>query len=100
VQSNASILSPQVTAYRSQPSQLMNGTHYNVYSGVDYEMNERAHIYFNLFYHDLDYAFSIGTTEVQCCYVKARNPIMRALLKRLGGRFFQGSTWNVRMFSR
>jgi hypothetical protein len=31
---------------------------------VDYEMNERAHIYFNLFYHDLDYAFSIGTTEV------------------------------------
>jgi hypothetical protein len=41
-----------------------NGTHYNVYSGVDYEMNERAHIYFNLFYHDLDHAFSIGTTEV------------------------------------
>ncbi len=34
-----------------------DGTHYNVYSGVDYEMNERAHIYFNLFYHDLDYAF-------------------------------------------
>jgi hypothetical protein len=42
-----------------------NGTHYNVYSGVDYQMNERAHIYFNLFYHDLDYAFSVGATEEQ-----------------------------------
>jgi hypothetical protein len=72
-----------------------NGTHYNVYSGLDYEMNERAHIYFNLSYHDLDYAFSIGATEVHLgetsdgfksrlgtemvpmyCYVRARNPVV------------------------
>ena len=84
-----------------------NGTHYNVYSGVDYEMNERAHIYFNLFYHDLDYAFSIGATEVHLgetsddfksrlgtemvpmyCYVKARNPVVRAILKRLARQLF------------
>jgi predicted N-acyltransferase len=84
-----------------------NGTHYNVYSGVDYEMNERAHIYFNLFYHDLDYAFSIGTTEVHLgetsdgfksrlgtemvpmyCYVKARNPVVRAIVKRLARQLF------------
>src|ERR1700730_508879 len=84
-----------------------NGTHYNVYSGVDYEMNERAHIYFNLFYHDLDYAFSIGTTEVHLgetsdgfksrlgtetvpmyCYVKARNPVVQAIVKRLARQLF------------
>ena len=84
-----------------------NGTHYNVYSGVDYEMNERAHIYFNLFYHDLDYAFSIGATEVHLgetsdgfksrlgtemvpmyCYVKARNPVVRAILKRFARQLF------------
>jgi predicted N-acyltransferase len=84
-----------------------NGTHYNVYSGVDYEMNERAHIYFNLFYHDLDYAFSSGTIEVHLgetsdgfksrlgtemvpmyCYVKARNPVVRAIVKRLARRLF------------
>jgi hypothetical protein len=78
-----------------------------VYSGVDYEMNERAHIYFNLFYHDLDYAFSTGTTEVNLgetsdgfksrlgtemvpmyCYVKARNPVVRAIVKRLARRLF------------
>jgi predicted N-acyltransferase len=84
-----------------------NGTHYNVYSGVDYEMNERAHIYFNLFYHDLDYAFSIGATEVHLgetsdgfksrlgtemvpmyCYVKASNPVVRAILKPLARQLF------------
>ncbi|SEC68111.1 Peptidogalycan biosysnthesis/recognition [Bradyrhizobium erythrophlei] len=84
-----------------------NGTHYNVYSGVDYKMNERAHIYFNLFYHDLDYAFSIGTTEVHLgetsdgfksrlgtetvpmyCYVKARNPVVQAIVKRLARQLF------------
>jgi predicted N-acyltransferase len=84
-----------------------NGTHYNVYSGVDYGMNERAHIYFNLFYHDLDYAFSIGTTEVHLgetsdgfksrlgtervpmyCYVKARNPVVQAIVKRLARQLF------------
>ena len=84
-----------------------NGTHYNVYSGVDYEMNQRAHIYFNLFYHDLDYAFSIGATEVHLgetsdgfksrlgtetvpmyCYVKARNPLMQAIVKRLARQLF------------
>jgi hypothetical protein len=84
-----------------------NGTHYNVYSGVDYGMNERAHIYFNLFYHDLAYAFSVGATEVHLgetsdgfksrlgtemvpmyCYVKARNPVVRAVLKRLARQLF------------
>jgi predicted N-acyltransferase len=84
-----------------------NGIHYNVYSGVDYGMNERAHIYFNLFYHDLDYAFSTGTTEVHLgetsdgfksrlgtetvpmyCYVKARNPVVQAIVKRLARRLF------------
>ena len=70
-------------------------------------MNERAHIYFNLFYHDLDYAFSTEATEVHLgetsdgfksrlgtemvpmyCYVKARNPVVRAILKRLARQLF------------
>jgi predicted N-acyltransferase len=84
-----------------------NGMHYNVYSGVDYEMNERAHVYFNLFYHDLDYAFSIGATEVHLgetsddfklrlgtemvpmyCCVKARNPVVRVIVKRFARQLF------------
>jgi predicted N-acyltransferase len=86
-----------------------NGIHYNVYSGLDYEMNERGHIYFNLFYHDLDDAFLAGATEVHLgetsdafksrlgtemvpmyCYVKARNPVVRMMLKRFARRLFPG----------
>lgn len=84
-----------------------NGIHYNVYSGFDYEMNERAHIYFNLFYHDLNYAFSSGATKVHLgetsdsfksrlgaetvpmyCYVKARNPVMQAVVKQFAQQLF------------
>jgi predicted N-acyltransferase len=84
-----------------------SGTHYNVYSGVDYEANERGHVYFNLFYHDLDYAFSTGATELHLgetsddfksrlgsdpvpmfCYVRARNPLIRAIVKRFARQLF------------
>jgi predicted N-acyltransferase len=84
-----------------------NGTHYNVYSGVNYELNESAHIYFNLFYHDLDYAFSSGAAEVHLgetsdrfkarlgtemapmfCYVKARNPVTHVIVKRFARHLF------------
>ncbi|HUO09615.1 MAG TPA: GNAT family N-acetyltransferase [Phycisphaerae bacterium] len=83
------------------------GTHYNVYSGVDYEANETAHVYFNLFYHDLDYAFSTGAKELHLgetsddfksrlgsdpvpmfCYVRARNPLVRAIVKRFADKVF------------
>jgi hypothetical protein len=61
----------------------------------------------NLFYHDLDYAFSIGATEVHLgetsddfklrlgtemvpmyCYVKARNPVVRVIVKRFARQLF------------
>ena len=40
------------------------GTHYNLYSGLDYELNNEGDLYFNLFYNDLDQAFRSGATSV------------------------------------
>jgi hypothetical protein len=39
-------------------------THYNMYSGLDYAMNNEGDLYFNLFYHDLDRAFREGATSM------------------------------------
>ncbi len=40
------------------------GTHYNLYSGLDYALNSEGDLYFNLFYYDLDQAFRSGATSV------------------------------------
>ena len=40
------------------------GTHYNLYSGLDYALNADGDLYFNLFYNDLDQAFRSGATSV------------------------------------
>ncbi len=40
------------------------GVHYNLYSGLDYTLNNKGDLYFNLFYHDLDHAFRAGATLV------------------------------------
>jgi len=40
------------------------GTHYNLYSGLDYALNAAGDLYFNLFYLDLDQAFRSGATSV------------------------------------
>jgi hypothetical protein len=40
------------------------GTHYNLYSGLDYALNADGDLYFNLFYCDLDQAFRSGATSV------------------------------------
>jgi hypothetical protein len=39
-------------------------THYNLYSGLDYELNNEGDLYFNLFYTDMDQAFSAGATSL------------------------------------
>ena len=38
--------------------------HYNLYSGLDYALNNAGDLYFNLFYQDLDQAFRAGATSV------------------------------------
>jgi len=35
-------------------------THYNLYSGLDYTLNNEGDLYFNLFYSDMDQAFKSG----------------------------------------
>ncbi len=39
-------------------------THYNLYSGLDYALNNEGDLYFNLFYNDLDQAFRSGATSI------------------------------------
>jgi predicted N-acyltransferase len=41
-----------------------DGGYHNLYSGLDYQLNPEADLYFNLFYHDLDYAFRHGASVV------------------------------------
>jgi predicted N-acyltransferase len=38
--------------------------YHNLYSGLDYDLRTEADLYFNLFYHDLDFAWRRGATEV------------------------------------
>ena len=38
--------------------------YYNMYSGIDYDLNKLGDLYFNLFYCDLDYAFKAGAAEI------------------------------------
>ncbi len=38
--------------------------YYNMYSGLDYDLNNLGDLYFNLFYNDLDYAFKTGAAEI------------------------------------
>jgi hypothetical protein len=40
------------------------GTHYNLYSGLDYAFNNEGDLYFNLFYNDMDQAFRAGVTSL------------------------------------
>jgi predicted N-acyltransferase len=42
----------------------VDGGYHNLYSGLDYQLNPEADLYFNLFYHDLDYAFRQGAKLV------------------------------------
>ena len=76
------------------------GAHYNLYSGLDYELNNEGDLYFNLFYNDLDQAFRSGATSVHMgqtsdsfksrlgsatqplyFFVRARAPWMNAALR-------------------
>lgn len=38
--------------------------HYNLYSGMDYALNNEGDLYFNLFYNDMNEAFRAGATEL------------------------------------
>jgi predicted N-acyltransferase len=77
------------------------GTHYNLYSGLDYALNNEGDLYFNLFYLDLDQAFRSGATSVHmgqtsdsfksrlgsaaqplCFFVRARADWLNAALRR------------------
>jgi len=53
----------QVVAFTFALRDLQGGYH-NLYSGLDYDLNPEADLYFNLFYHDLDYAFRHGAKLV------------------------------------
>jgi hypothetical protein len=76
------------------------GAHYNLYSGLDYALNNEGDLYFNLFYKDLDQAFRSGATSVHMgqtsdsfksrlgsatqplyFFVRARAPWMNAALR-------------------
>lgn len=72
----------------------------NIFCGFDYHLNEKAELYFNLLYEDLDYALqqkvgsiSVGQTanefksrvgcylEPRFFYVKARDPLLQFLVR-------------------
>jgi predicted N-acyltransferase len=80
---------------------LFHGDEYlNLFCGLDYRLNEEADLYFNLMYHDLDFALRRGVrslhvgqtadefksrmgcyTRPRYFYVKVRDPIGTALLR-------------------
>ena len=45
-------------------SLLSPDTYYNVYVGLDYSYNGHAHLYFNLFYQELDHAFGYKRDKI------------------------------------
>lgn len=74
--------------------------YYNLYTGMDYSLKEKTDLYFNLFYHEIDYAFGfqkkwifLGQTsdhfkarlgaiaEPRFFFVRARNPILQIIFK-------------------
>jgi hypothetical protein len=90
------------------------GTHYNLYSGLDYALNNEGDLYFNLFYHDLDQAFRSGATSIHlgqtsdsfksrlgssaqplCFFVRGSSAWMTTLLRRVSSVAFPASP-NVR----
>jgi predicted N-acyltransferase len=79
-----------------------NHTYDNFYCGVDYALNPTADLYFNVFYHNLDNAFTRGCRKILlgqtsddfktrlgseprplAFYVRARHPLWQAGLRRL-----------------
>lgn len=43
---------------------MSGGVYYNLVSGLDYELNAEGDVYFNLFYHDMDFAWKRGAKEI------------------------------------
>jgi predicted N-acyltransferase len=41
-----------------------DSVYHNLYSGLDYDLRNEADLYFNLFYHDLDFAWRRGAKEI------------------------------------
>jgi len=41
-----------------------DSVYHNLYSGLDYDLRSEADLYFNLFYHDLDFAWRRGAKEI------------------------------------
>ena len=80
---------------------LFHGDHYsNLFGGLDYSLNEEADLYFNLMFHDLDFALRTGVrslhvgqtadefksrmgcyTRPRYFYVKVRDPLGTSLLR-------------------
>lgn len=82
-----------------------NSIYHNLYSGVDYNLRSQGDLYFNLFYHDLDFAWQRGAREVHLgqtaddfksrlgstsepvyLFIRPLNPVVR-----LGFKFFMKS---------
>jgi hypothetical protein len=84
------------------------GAHYfNLFCGIDYQVNELGDVYFNLLYKDSDFALRHGAktinvgqasydfksrmgcfTRPRAFFVKIRGPFMPALLRKLGSMLF------------
>lgn len=43
---------------------MRDSIYHNLYSGLDYAVRDEGDVYFNLFYHDLDFAWRRGANEV------------------------------------
>lgn len=79
---------------------LHNQVYKNLYCGIDYVLNAKADLYFNLYYHELDYAFIDKATKItlgqtsdefksrlgaiahpRYFFVRAKNPLAQWALK-------------------
>jgi hypothetical protein len=44
---------------------IRGNVHYNLFAGVDYDLNHKGDLYFNVFYEDFDLAFRSGATSMR-----------------------------------
>jgi predicted N-acyltransferase len=82
-------------------------TYYNLYVGLDYSYNQKADVYFNLFYHELDVVFRLdkkkillgqtscsfksrlgGVPDPRFFWVRPLNPFLHILFKGMKSFFF------------
>jgi predicted N-acyltransferase len=89
-------------------SGLFHGGHYaNLFCGVDYAVNDEADLYFNLMFHDADYALRAGAKSIhvgqtaddfksrmgcfarpRCFYVRGRGNLLPRILRAAAPRLF------------